>query len=124
MRLQYAENPGGFLSVGAHFPRSCARVCSPSVTASHCRDRGRRDSVSLEGWPLVGLLLFVAGGASNLIDRVAHGNVIDFINVGIGPLRTGIFNVADVGIMLGIAIVLVNEVLAQPRLLDCATFSP
>jgi signal peptidase II len=31
--------------------------------------------------------------------------VTDFINVGIGPLRTGIFNVADVAIMLGAALV-------------------
>jgi signal peptidase II len=30
--------------------------------------------------------------------------VIDFMNVGIGPLRTGIFNVADMAIMLGAGI--------------------
>jgi signal peptidase II len=50
--------------------------------------------------------LFVAGGASNLVDRIAHGVVIDFMNVGIGPLRTGIFNVADVAIMLGAGILM------------------
>ena len=32
------------------------------------------------------------------------GMVIDFMNVGIGPLRTGIFNVADMAIMLGAGI--------------------
>ena len=55
------------------------------------------------GWPLLGLTLFVAGGASNWLDRVVRGSVIDFINVGVGSLRTGIFNVADVAIMLGVA---------------------
>ena len=47
----------------------------------------------------LGLTLFLAGALSNLIDRIAVGSVIDFLNVGIGPLRTGIFNVADVAIM-------------------------
>ena len=46
-----------------------------------------------------GFVLFLAGGLSNLTDRIAIGSVIDFLNVGIGPLRTGIFNVADVAIM-------------------------
>ena len=30
-----------------------------------------------------------------------HGAVVDFLNVGIGPLRTGVFNVADMAIMAG-----------------------
>ena len=53
-----------------------------------------------------GLVLFLAGGLSNLTDRIAIGSVIDFLNVGIGPIRTGIFNVADVAIMAGVAMVL------------------
>ena len=58
-------------------------------------------------WPrrsLVGVAFFVAGGASNLLDRITSGMAIDFMNVGIGPLRTGIFNVADMAIMLGASI--------------------
>ena len=58
----------------------------------------------LSGPALVGLALYFAGGASNLVDRVMHGSVIDFMNVGVGPLRTGIFNVADMAILLGVAI--------------------
>ncbi|RPI54782.1 MAG: hypothetical protein EHM55_09825 [Acidobacteria bacterium] len=37
---------------------------------------------------------------SNWFDRVVRGGVFDFINVGIGSVRTGVFNVADVAIML------------------------
>ena len=55
---------------------------------------------------MVGLVLFLSGGASNLIDRFAFGSVIDFLNVGFGPFRTGIFNVADIAIMLGVALLL------------------
>jgi signal peptidase II len=60
-------------------------------------------------WPrlaLLGVSVFVAGGVSNLLDRIVYGNVIDFMNVGVGPLRTGIFNVADMAVILGAAIVL------------------
>jgi len=51
--------------------------------------------------------LLFAGGVGNLIDGVSSGgSVVDVINFGIGPLRTGIFNVADVAIMVGVIILL------------------
>jgi signal peptidase II len=53
-------------------------------------------------WRSLGLALFIAGGVSNWVDRVVSGSVVDFMNVGVGWLRTGIFNFADVAIMLGI----------------------
>ena len=64
----------------------------------------------LSGPALVGLALYFAGGASNLVDRVMHGSVIDFLNVGVGPLRTGIFNVADMAILLGVGIFLFTKI--------------
>ena len=66
----------------------------------------------VRGVALLGLALFVAGGASNWIDRLARGFVVDFLNVGVGPVRTGIFNVADVAIMAGAAIMLIAELRA------------
>ncbi len=51
--------------------------------------------------------LIFSGGVSNLIDRFAHnGYVIDFLNLGVGSLRTGIFNVADIAIALGALLLL------------------
>lgn len=48
-------------------------------------------------------------------DRLLHeGRVIDFMNVGIGSLRTGIFNVADVCITIGV-LLLVLEMLQRSR---------
>ncbi len=50
----------------------------------------------------------VGGGIGNLIDRIQLGAVRDFLNVGIGPVRTGIFNVADMAITFGgIALILI-----------------
>jgi len=49
----------------------------------------------------------VGGGIGNLVDRVQLGAVRDFLNVGIGSVRTGIFNVADMAITFGgIALIL------------------
>ena len=50
----------------------------------------------------------VGGGVGNLVDRVQLGAVRDFLNIGIGPVRTGIFNLADMAITFGgIALILI-----------------
>ena len=57
---------------------------------------------------VVAVAAIVGGGIGNLVDRVQLGAVRDFLNVGIGPLRTGIFNVADMAITFGgIALILI-----------------
>jgi signal peptidase II len=69
-----------------------------------------------DGWLVLGLSLFVAGGASNWIDRLLRGSVVDFLIIGIGPVRTGVFNVADAAIMSGAATIVLYEIRrsAQP----------
>jgi signal peptidase II len=64
-----------------------------------------RSETQFRWWsPVVGATLLAAGGIGNLIDRVIRdGAVIDFMNLGIGPVRTGVFNVADVHIMAAVA---------------------
>jgi lipoprotein signal peptidase len=50
-----------------------------------------------------------AGGASNPIGRITrHGFVSDFILIRIGPFRTGVFNLADVAIMIAGALIACN----------------
>ena len=115
VRLQYHENPGAFLAFGASWsPASRALLFQFGnalflAGAGFLAARYRWSPVAASG-----LVLFLAGGISNLADRMAIGGVIDFLNVGIGPVRTGIFNVADVAIMAGIAMVL-WEVLRRER---------
>lgn len=59
--------------------------------------------------------LVLSGGLGNLVDRIINdGRMIDFMNIGIGSLRTGIFNVADVYITVGV-VVLVFQSLQRPR---------
>lgn len=110
LRIGYAENTGGFLSLGADLPPRQRTVLFTAVTGLVLAGlailvfRGKLDRLTGTG-----MALFVAGGVSNWIDRVVQGSVVDFLNVGIGPLRTGIFNVADVAIMLGATIMVFGE---------------
>jgi signal peptidase II len=110
IRLAYVQNTGGFLSLGAELPeaaRTSVFIVATGLLLLALVAYGIR--LRWRGWAAFGLALFVAGGVSNWVDRVLHGSVIDFINIGVGPLRTGVFNVADVAIMLGVGIVLISE---------------
>jgi signal peptidase II len=56
----------------------------------------------------VGLACMIGGGCGNLFDRIAYGSVTDFLHINFGLFETGIFNIADVTIMSGMAIILLN----------------
>jgi signal peptidase II len=114
VRLDYHENPGGFLSAGATWRPETRAVIFQLANGIFLF--GTLLFAVHYQWSRLaaaGLMLFVAGGLSNLIDRVAMGTVIDFMNVGIGPWRTGIFNVADVAIMAGVALLLLERGFAK-----------
>jgi len=105
VRLRYHENPGGFLSTGAEW-HSTTRFAVFQVASALFLIAGFAVAVRYQWSRLgaVGITLFLGGALSNWIDRVSFGTVIDFLNIGIGPLRTGVFNVADVAILTGIGI--------------------
>jgi signal peptidase II len=107
LRLEYAENRGAFLSLGAELPARVRTLVLSGGTALTLLLLGallaRR---SMTASTLVGLSLVWGGGFSNLADRVLTGHVVDFLNLGVGPLRTGIFNVADIAITMGVGLVL------------------
>jgi signal peptidase II len=114
VRLDYHENPGGFLSAGSGWtPRTRAAVFQLANGAFLFGALVMAIRYKWSRLAAVGLVLFIAGGLSNLIDRVAIGTVIDFMNVGIGSWRTGIFNVADVAIMAGAALLAADHRLSR-----------
>jgi signal peptidase II len=111
VRLQYAENPGAFLSLGAGLPAGVrylfgvVLVGATQLALFAFLMRAR----NLTTRQRLGFSLFLAGGLGNWIDRIAnHGRVIDFVSLGLGPLHTGIFNVADVAITAGIVVILLS----------------
>lgn len=111
IRLDYTENPGAFLSLGASLPDRWRTAlftfgCSAGIAAILSYTL----LVSKSGWlQLLGLSLMCGGGIGNLIDRWAYGYARDFLNVGLGPVRTGIFNVADVALIAGCLLLLMQS---------------
>lgn len=50
------------------------------------------------------LSLVAGGGWGNLYDRFVYGSVTDFLYIDVNLFKTGIFNLADIAISAGIAI--------------------
>ena len=106
IRLEYTENSGAVLGLGSNWPRESRVLMFVIFTgASLLFTLGYLARVPrLELMPLIGLSLMAGGGVGNLIDRIFNnGAVTDFVRLGIGPLRTGIFNLADVAVVAGIS---------------------
>jgi len=105
LRLTYTYNTGAFLGLGDSLPES-ARIAffqggvglivlGLLWAAALARDMSR--------WQIIALALLAAGGLGNLIDRALYdGRVTDFLNLGVGSLRTGIFNIADAVEVIGV----------------------
>lgn len=104
IRLDFAQNPGGFLSLGANLPDSFRTKLFIATNGAMmlgllCFLILKRNIPALL---FVSLVYVLSGGVGNFIDRLSNnGLVTDFINVGIGPIRTGVFNVADIAITFG-----------------------
>lgn len=105
IRLQVTKNYGAFLSLGTSLPlpwrflllTAGVALLLTAILAFVILSKGISPFVVAAG------ALIAGGGFSNLFDRIAYGGyVVDFMNLGLGPLRTGIFNVADLCILMGI----------------------
>ena len=111
LRLERTENVGAFLSLGDSMPRPLRDLVFTLgglliVTVGVIWTVLRREMTAAQ---TVAAMLACAGGLGNVIDRLSRaGHVTDFLNVGVGPIRTGVCNVADVALMLGLALLLVS----------------
>jgi signal peptidase II len=112
LRFELVHNHGAFLSTGARLPAplrsALLLVLAPLGLAAVCALALRAGPAS--GACLVGLGLLAGGGLGNWLDRLVHaGAVTDFASLGVGGLRTGIFNFADVCIAAGVALLLAAQ---------------
>jgi len=116
LTLLYAENSGAFLSLGANLPPETRSLIFSGVVAVALiigmyalmtnRIGGRADSIAVA--------FILGGGIGNLIDRIARGGrVSDFLYLAIGPLHTGVFNVADIAITGGVIWLLISWMAAK-----------
>ena len=105
--LKYTENRGGFMGIGSNWPSAVRftilRLLSVLIMAILIIYTFKKEQ--LKPMSLAALSLIIGGGITGLLERIIfNGYVIDFVNIGIGKIRTGIFNLADVLILSGIII--------------------
>jgi signal peptidase II len=64
----------------------------------------------------LGLALIIGGAAGNLIDRIAYGYVLDFVDAYYGNWHFWAFNVADAAISVGVALMILDILgMGRPR---------
>jgi len=64
--------------------------------------------------------LIIGGAIGNAIDRVAYGAVADFFHFHVGNFSWYVFNIADIGIVAGVALLLYEALLGTGRPGDAA----
>ncbi len=69
-----------------------------------------------ESWfQTVALALVIGGAIGNVMDRLRFGAVADFFDFHIGNWHYPAFNVADCGIVVGIALLVIDGIFFEPK---------
>jgi len=108
--LTRVENTGAFLSAGSGWPDSL-RLIVLTILPTLLLLYGmywitqRKDFTTTQ---LIGWCCVMGGGIGNIYDRIVHESVTDFLHMGFESLRTGIFNIADVSIVVGIGLIMLS----------------
>jgi signal peptidase II len=66
-------------------------------------------------WEAISLALILGGAIGNVIDRVLHGYVIDFIDVYYASYHWPAFNIADSAICLGAVMLVIDSFRKKPE---------
>jgi signal peptidase II len=110
LELQLVRNPGVFFSVGASLPHPLRALLLSAagalvlglIVAMYLK---AREQVVLR-WALC---LLASGAIGNLIDRVLHGSVVDFVHLHAGSaIDWATFNLADVWITAGLVLLIID----------------
>ena len=107
--LTKVENQGAFLGMGSNLNptlRLILLLVLPSVVLLFVL-RYVFINKTIDKISLIGFCCIIGGGLANLYDRIVYGEVTDFFHIDLGGVfRTGIFNVADMSVMLGMGLLL------------------
>ncbi|WP_254560445.1 signal peptidase II [Dyadobacter diqingensis] len=109
--LTKVENTGAFLSVGSALPETLKFILLSGIPvlalAFGVGYMFLRKNISKMS--MLALSFAIGGGIGNIYDRIVHGSVTDFLHINLGVVQTGIFNMADVSIMVGMGLFLLQS---------------
>lgn len=108
--LTKVENKGAFLSAGNNLPEPIRNVILSLIPALVLVGAlgVALFNRTMKTTALIGLCFVIGGGIGNVFDRIMYGSVTDFLHIKLGWFQTGIFNMADVSIMVGFGILLLQ----------------
>ncbi|AEH01336.1 signal peptidase II [Lacinutrix sp. 5H-3-7-4] len=110
--LHNVENTGAFLGLGSDFNPVLKIILLnvlPVVVLTLVLFHIFRDK-TLDKFSLIGFCCIIGGGIANLYDRILYGQVTDFWHIDLGGVfRTGIFNIADVSVMVGMGLLILGN---------------
>ena len=117
--IHYAENDGAFLSVGSDLSepyKTLVLTIIPAVFLFGFTFFILFFNRQLTVLQVVCIATIIGGGISNIVDRIIYGGyVTDFLNFGIGSLRTGILNFADMSITFGAIFLIILQYLKEKK---------
>ena len=106
VRLQYVENTGAALSLGDDLPKQVSfwlLSILPLVVLTALFIYTLKHLQQMGVMKMFSIAMVISGGIGNIIDRILFDrHVTDFMNIGLGNIRTGIFNVADMCVTAGV----------------------
>jgi signal peptidase II len=103
LTLTKVENTGAFLSLGNSLPKNLKLIILtilPLIVLGFAMVYILTKN-NLSTLTLIGIGFIVGGGIGNIYDRFIYGSVTDFLHIDFVIFQTGIFNMADVSVMLG-----------------------
>ena len=103
VHFELAENKGAFLSAGSDLDHGWHFVLLKILPLIVLVGMGvyLLTTDQFTRAQFICLACVMGGGLSNVTDRIASGSVTDFLIFSLGKLHTGILNVADLSITLG-----------------------
>ncbi|WP_405573412.1 signal peptidase II [Winogradskyella sp. Asnod2-B02-A] len=112
-QLIWVENKGAFLGMGSDMDptlRLIFLLILPTLVLGYVIYYIIKTK-ELDQLSLIAFCCIAGGGIANVFDRIAFGQVTDFffINLG-GVFKTGIFNIADLSVTIGMVMLLFSGV--------------
>jgi signal peptidase II len=112
-QLIWVENKGAFLGMGSDMDptlRLIFLLILPTLVLGYVIYYIIKTK-ELDRLSLIAFCCIAGGGIANVFDRIAFGQVTDFffINLG-GVFKTGIFNIADLSVTIGMVMLLFSGI--------------
>ena len=116
--LTNVENAGAFLGMGSELNPTIKLVLLLILPVAvlllvlhYLLTKKDLDKVTI-----IGLSFIVGGGIGNIYDRILYGSVTDFFHIDLGGVfKTGIFNLADVSVMVGMGFILLGGIINKKK---------